>query len=180
MKTNTISKMMLLLLVTITYQANCQYSSYLTRGHSTDDIYVIYDGGTYIYLLYLTSNGEVISKRSDDVLYSIDLTAEPVPGKIIGHNSGWFGESDDYGHHFYMLPPFPVNYIAIDGLYGGESPGNYAIQGFDASVLPFPMGVLYKTTDNFATYTLVADTLNELTHCEGGFIAGELYHIPVI
>ena len=152
----------------------------MNRGHSTDDIYVIYDGGTYNYLLYLTSNGEMISKRSDNVMYSIDLTAEPIPGKIIGHNSACFGESDDYGQHFYMLPPLPRYYIAIYGLYGGESPGNYTIQGFDASVHPYPMGVLYKTTDNFASYTLVADTLNELTYCEAGSMAGELYHIPIV
>lgn len=150
----------------------------MNRGHSTDDIYVIYDGGTYNYFLYLTSNGEVISKRSDNVLYRI--TAEPIPGKLFGHTSTYFGVSEDYGQHFNTLPPLPYYYITIFGLLGGEVAGNYTIYGEDISVYPYPMGVLYKTTDNFASYTLVADTLNELTYCEGGSIAGELYHIPVV
>ncbi|HNX90100.1 MAG TPA: T9SS type A sorting domain-containing protein [Paludibacteraceae bacterium] len=157
---------------------NYSQPNLMNRGHANDDIYVIYDGGTYNYLLYLTSNGEVISKRSDNVLYVI--TGEPIPGKLFGHTSAYFGVSEDYGQHFNMLPPLPYYYITIFGLLGGEVAGNYTIYGEDISVYPYPMGVLYKTTDNFATYTLVADTLNELTYCEGGSVAGELYQIPIL
>jgi hypothetical protein len=179
MKTHTISKMLLLLLVTITYQANCQYSSYQTRGHTSDDIYVFCNNGADYFFYYLTLDGASVQKQDNAPIYG-RWVAEPIPGKIIGHSSGNFGESDDYGQHFYALPPLPVSWIAIMGIYGGEAPGTFIIRGFDASVNPYPMDVLYKTTDNFATYTLVADTLNELTYCEAGSIAGELYHIPVV
>ena len=179
MKTQKLIIALFVLIVFIPLDIYSQ-TNLMNRGHSTDDIYVIYDGGTYNYLLYLTSNGELISKRSDNVMCGGSLTADPIPGKIIGHNSLYFFESDDYGQHFNTLPPLPIDYITILGLYGGESPDNYTIQGYDVSVFPYPEIVLYKTTDNFASYTLVADTLNELNYCEGGSIAGELYHIPVV
>jgi hypothetical protein len=152
----------------------------ITRGHTDNDVYVRCNDGTNSYLFYLTSDGELINKQTSDMYYSSNLTAEIIPGKVIGMSPSSFGESDDYAKTFSMLPPFPVSWISIMGIYGGEVPGNFIIRGFDASVYPYPTDVLYKTTDNFASYTLVADTLNELTSCEAGSIAGELYHIPVV
>ncbi len=152
------------------------------RGHTTDDMYV------YCYsevsgmpmLLYLNTDGNLVHKQNEQWLFAGGITAEPAPGIIIGFNDQYFGESLDYGKTFYFLAPFVNYYTGIVGLYGGEAPGEFIIQGVDASVFPYPMNVIYKTNDYFAHYTLIADTSNGIINGEIGLVSGELFQVPII
>jgi len=123
---------------------------------------------------------EIAMQNNSDFLFSAELTAEPGPGMMLGHSDQYFGQSIDFGKLFYMLPPFVNDYTSINGLYGGEIPGEYIIVGLDPSVYPYPMGVIYKTTDYFAHYTLIADTCNGIYNGEIGLVSGELFQMPII
>lgn len=168
-------------LVSTSAKTYCQLSTFI-RGHTTDDMYVYcYSevSGTPM-LLYLSTDGYLVHKQNEQWLYAGGLTAEPGPGIIIGHNDQFFGESIDYGKLFYVLAPFVNDYTSIIGLYGGEVPGEYIIQGDDPSVWPYPMNVIYKTSDYFAHYALIADTSNGIIHGEIGLVSGELFQMPII
>jgi len=84
------------------------------------------------------------------------------------------------GKSFFVLHPFVNDYTGIDGLYGGEIPGEYIIQGYDPSVWPDLMGVIYKTSDYFANYTLIADTSEGIRNGEVGLVSGEFFQMPII
>ena len=134
-----------------------------------------------MYLLYLTMDGsEIKMQNNSNLFFSNELTAEPGPGMMVGHSPLVFGQSISYGKSFFVLHPFVTDYITVEGLFGGEIPGEYIINGFDVSLWPNPMGVIYKTSDYFANYTLIADTCNGIYNGEVGLVSGELYQMPII
>ncbi len=184
MKTPVLKHSLLVIIIVLSsLSANCQLERFV-RGHFDYDIYVytsIEEPYSGMYLLYLTMDGSKIAMQNNSNLYfSIELTAEPGPGMMVGHSPGAFGQSISYGKSFFALYPFVNYYTTIEGLYGGEIPGEYIIQGFDISLYPYPMGVIYKTSDYFANYTLIADTCDGGHNSEVGLVSGEFFQMPVL
>lgn len=185
MKTHILKQSLLVLIIVLSaVSANCQLLHRFVRGHFDNDVYLytsIEEPYSGMYLLYLTMDGsEIAMYNNSNLFFSSELTAEPGPGMIVGHSPQVFGQSISYGKSFFVLHPFVNYYTSIDGLYGGEIPGEYIIQGFDPSLWPNPMGVIYKTSDYFANYTLIADTSNGIYNGETGLVSGEFYQMPII
>lgn len=184
MKTTILKQSLLVIIIVLSaISANCQLYRFV-RGHFDNDAYVytsIEEPYSGTYLLYLTMDGsEIAMQNNSNLFFSSELTAEPGPGMMVGHSPQVFGQSISYGKSFFVLHPFVNDYTGIDGLYGGEIPGEYIIQGFDPSLWPNPMGVIYKTSDYFANYTLIADTCDGIHNGETGLVSGEFYQMPII
>jgi len=155
----------------------CQDAPVTIRGHFNDDLYVRGGSGVENLLLYFTGSGDTIHLQSSTIYFAINLTSESVPGKIYGHNFHEFGESIDYGKTFHLKAPFVNDYTSIEGIYGGEIPGEFIIQGFDHITNHY---VIYKTTDYFSNYTLVdSNAYLEHENAEIGHVSGEIYKLPV-
>jgi len=184
MKTQILKQSLLVIMIVLSsLSANCQLERFV-RGHFDNDVYVytsIEEPYSGLYLLYLTMDGsEIDMQNNSNLFFNRELTAEPGPGMMVGHSILAFGQSISYGKSFFVLHPFVTDYITIEGLFGGEIPGEYIIQGFDISLYPYPMGVIYKTSDYFANYTLIADTCAGIYYGEVGLVSGELFQMPII
>ena len=102
MKTPTLKHSILFVIIVLsTLSANCQLLDRFVRGHFNDDLYIYtsievpYSG---MYLLYLTTEGSKITMQNNSSFYfTIELTAEPGPGMIVGHSPQVFGQSISYG-----------------------------------------------------------------------------------
>ena len=155
-----------------------------SRGHTMDDLYVwsytLKTTNDSSYLLYITDYGKNLTLKDMRFFSCWNLTADPVPGKIIGQLDQSTRVSTDYGETFNTDYPFVDWYCSIMQIYGGSIPGEFLYMAYDIRIWPTQLANLYKTTDYGITFNRLAEYVPPILNGEIGSISGEVYQMPII
>jgi hypothetical protein len=155
-----------------------------SRGHISDDLYVwCYPLTTTTYptfLLYITDYGLNSIVVNNDYQTYWNLTADPIPGKIIGQSDRNTHLSTDYGVSFNYSYPFVKDNMSIMDIYGGNIPGEFLYMIYNVAIWPLPLVLLYKTSDYGITFNQVVTYVPPILNGEVGSISGEIYQIPIL